>query len=259
MARARLIEWRGERARLETHPAAPAGALAGAAPAGPEGVLTPLAYGHALSVDFVRRCVEEAVRTGHGTLTTTAMATEEADGFLQAGFRVRASLHLLVRDLTDLHDLPAARDVSLGKARWSDRHRVLAVDAAAFGPGWRLDEWGLESALAATPASRFRVAHGADGRIAGYAVTGRAGKRGYLQRLAVEPPAQGRGLGSALVVDALRWCRKRRVRRVAVNTQQGNETALALYRRLGFVDAPTMLCVVELPLDRASATPEPGA
>ena len=44
----------------------------------------------------------------------------------------------------------------------------------------------LDDAIRATPASRYRVAAERGGPISGYAVTGRAADRGYLQRLAVE-------------------------------------------------------------------------
>jgi ribosomal protein S18 acetylase RimI-like enzyme len=108
----------------------------------------------------------------------------------------------------------------------------LVVDHNAFPPFWRLDEPGLRDALAATPAARFRVATAPD--VIGYAVSGRAGRRGYLQRLAVEPARQGRGLGRALVLDGMRWMRRWGAHEAVVNTQLGNDRALALYHGLGF-------------------------
>ena len=56
---------------------------------------------------------------------------------------------------------------------------------------------GLDDAVGATPSARLRVGVDPDGYapVAGYAVTGRAGSRGYLQRLAVDPRCQRRGLG----------------------------------------------------------------
>ncbi len=107
------------------------------------------------------------------------------------------------------------------------------MDGNAFADFWRLDADGLADAEAATPSSRFRVAI-CEGELAGYAVTGRGGHSGFLQRLATDPSLQRRGIGSALVADALRWCRKRHCDRVYVNTQVTNAAALALYRHLGF-------------------------
>ena len=75
----------------------------------------------------------------------------------------------------------------------------------------------------------------ADRSVVGYAVTGRAGTRGYLQRLAVAPATtNGRGIGTALVVDGLRWLRRWGAKEVLVNTQEANEAAVQLYEPLGF-------------------------
>jgi ribosomal protein S18 acetylase RimI-like enzyme len=110
---------------------------------------------------------------------------------------------------------------------------VLDLDHRAFPPFWQLDRSGLVDAVHATPQSRFRVTEDG-GAIVGYVITGRAARRGYIQRLAVDPSHGGRGMGAALVVDGLRWLARWRVDHVAVNTQLDNERALALYERLGF-------------------------
>ena len=83
-----------------------------------------------------------------------------------------------------------------------------------------------------------------DGRIVGYAVTGRAGSRGYLQRLAVDPDAQGQGIGTTLVQDSFDWLRRRGARETLVNTQESNHKALALYERLGYRCQPQGLLVL---------------
>ena len=88
--------------------------------------------------------------------------------------------------------------------------------------------------------------------VVGYAVTGRAGPRGYLQRLAVHPDHQRAGLGGALVVDGLRWLRRWGAKEVLVNTQEGNEPAVRLYEALGFQLRPEGLAVLRLALGRRS-------
>jgi len=204
--------------------------------------------GAAPTVDAVRRTCAALAREGYAEAVTAALGPVEARGFLLAGFEVRERLHLLAHDL---RALPPADSVALRRGRRRDRPAVLAIDARAFAPFWRLDEPALDEALGATPSARFRVVPAATGHgrgdpdeVAGYAVTGRAGRRGFLQRLAVDPDHQGAGLGRALVVDGLIWCRRRGVERVVVNTQEANERARQLYLDLGFRQLPGGLAVL---------------
>ena len=190
--------------------------------------------------DLVRDACRVLAGRGFGQVLTAALAPPECRGFERAGFEVRDELHLLSRDLRHLPDAPPVR---LRRGRRGDRPAALRIDAAAFPAFWRLDDAGLAEALTATPTARFRVA--APGRqVVGYAVTGRAGGRGYLQRLAVDPATWGRGVGRALVVDALRWLRRRGAADVVVNTQVDNERALHLYEQLGFRREPHGLVVL---------------
>ena len=78
---------------------------------------------------------------------------------------------------------------------------------------------------------------------------GRAGPRGYVQRLAVDPAVQRRGVGAALLADGLRWLRRWGARDALVNTQEGNERSLRLYQRAGFVLQPDGLAVLRLSLE----------
>jgi len=47
---------------------------------------------------------------------------------------------------------------------------------------------------------------------------------------------RGRGLGSALLQEALRWARRFGIERVELTVYPSNEAAIALYRKFGFVE-----------------------
>jgi ribosomal protein S18 acetylase RimI-like enzyme len=191
------------------------------------------------SAEVLDRCLRTLRGRGYQRVLTNALAPAEALPFVDAGFSVHERLHLLAHDLGDL---PAAGHETR-RARPDDHPAVLALDARAFRPFWRLDADGLTQALDATPTTRFRlVDEGTE--LVGYAITGRADRRGYLQRVGVDPAAQGRGFGRTLVVDALRWLRRHRARDAVVNTQLDNDAALALYRSCGFRELPSGLCVM---------------
>ena len=195
------------------------------------------------SVDGIRHCLSELANRGYRGAVTAALEPREVLGFLDAGFTIRERLHLLGRSLDHLPPPPPA---PLRRARHRDRPAVLDVDGRCFMPFWRLDDSALQDAIDATPASRFRVA--ADPDVAGYAITGFAARRGYIQRLAVDPEHHGRGLGSALLLDGMHWLRRRGARHAVVNTQESNDAALALYERLGFKRQPPGLAVLEAAL-----------
>lgn len=191
----------------------------------------------------------------HGVerVVTSALHQHEVAPFLDGGFVEHERLHLLRHDLITL---PAPGPITTTRRGWRrDRRAVLDLDARAFDEFWTLDARGLDDAINATPTSRFRVLRPKGAEIAGYAVTGVSGRRGYLQRLAVDPAHQGRGLARTLVADSLTWLRRSGADHALVNTQLHNERALDLYRRCGFVPEPDWLTVLERTLDD---TPEHG-
>ncbi len=201
------------------------------------------------STDSVRGCLRRIADAGYSSVITSALHPDEARSFLAIGFEERDRLRVLSHDLRDLDPPHPQLDGStvVRRGRRGDRDAALGVDGRAFSDFWRLDRAAMVDAERATPTTRFRVAD-SDGRIAGYAITGRGGAQGFLQRLATDPEMAGRGVGSALVIDALRWAARRRCRRLLVNTQEENARALELYRRLGFTPTATDLVVLHRPV-----------
>ncbi len=194
----------------------------------------------------VERCLNALRRRGVDRAVTPALSPFEAEPFYQAGFELLERLHLLSVSLDLASSRPSRSPAkSVAGRRWHDR-AVLEVDRRAFSGFWRFDQLALREAKTATPSRRFRVAK-LDGRIVGYAVTGRAGRRGYLQRLAVDPTVQGRGVGSMLVHDSFDWLRRRGADETLVNTQESNAKALALYERLGYRRHHQGLLVLQWP------------
>lgn len=207
-------------------------------------LLTTVAGAPVPTVAFVRRCLDTLASRGFTSVVTGALAPAEQRAFLAAGFSQTERLHLLSHDLSG-RSRAATRGATLRKATDGDHVGVLAVDHVAFPDFWQLDELSLTDAVSATPHTRFQVAiDNTSGRVLGYAISGRSGRNGYLQRLAVDPTAQGRGLGRWLVADGLRWLARWRARQCVVNTQWGNEAALGLYEDMGFHRLPQGLAVL---------------
>ena len=194
------------------------------------------------SPETLHHAIETIADAGYRAVLTPALTFPEQPVFLDYGFSIHERLHLLRHDLFNLPS-DVAPGAHLRRGRTRDLTPVLDLDGLAFDGFWRFDLDGLLDARHATPRSRFRVACVND-RVVGYHVAGVARRLGYLQRLAVHPEFHGRGIGTALVGDALRWCRRRGCDSVLVNTQEINQRALSLYRHLGFTDEPTGLAVL---------------
>ncbi|MBN2759418.1 MAG: ribosomal protein S18-alanine N-acetyltransferase [Rhodobacteraceae bacterium] len=106
---------------------------------------------------------------------------------------------------------------------------LAAIHKAAF-PG---DPWSAAAlaAFAADPAALL-VAR-PDGFILLRVVLDEA----EILTFAVAPVAQGQGLGTALLQEAMAQARVRGVRRIFLEVAADNDPARALYRRAGFVQA----------------------
>src|SRR4051794_23602708 len=150
----------------------------------------------------VERCLDQLSREGYRDTVTAALRASDAHVFHTAGFDVKERLLVLRHDLRGSW-ARSSPDPRIRRARRRDRPAVLDVDRLAFDSFWTLGADGLDEALNATTSVRFRVLE--DPALAGYAVCGRATDIGYLQRLAVHPDHLRRGIGTALVVDALLW------------------------------------------------------
>jgi ribosomal protein S18 acetylase RimI-like enzyme len=186
---------------------------------------------------------------GFTSMRTGALSPRQAEQAERAGLRCVQELALLEMSAPQLAEGPRRRTHRLRR-----RHLQTAaqIDRAAFGESWWLDADMLADVRNATPMHRGRVIRGDDSLggndVVGFLISGRAGRTGYVQRLAVRPDAHRRGLATDLLADSLRWMRRARLQRVFVNTHVDNVGALALYRAHGFVDLPERLRVFEGPL-----------
>lgn len=175
---------------------------------------------------------------------TGALTPRSANLLLAEGWEVVGRLRLLEHGLDQLPRPPGPRP-----RRGYHRHlpAVNDVDRAAFPAEWQLGPSGIEHALMATPIRRLRI-HRPAGTVSAFAVSGVSGATGYLQRLAVSGEVRRTGIGRRLTVDSLSWMRRKGARKAVVNTYEGNEPAVELYRSVGFVEQAAGLVVLSIDL-----------
>jgi len=211
----------------------------------------------------VERWLDDARNGGAHSIRTGALFPPSVPAFTEAGFEVIDTLSLMELDLTqgdmrgDMRsdtrgdDRSAGRSASTRSLSRLRRHQLgeaAGIDRRSFPEPWANDRGTLADIVDATPAARARCVR-VDGRMVAFAISGRAGDWGYVQRLAVDSQHRRVGLARLLVVDALAWMRRRGVDRVLVNTAGDNHAAAALYRSCGFVPRPEQLSILERALD----------
>lgn len=208
-------------------------------------VVTFIDHGTVPSSTALRVWLGELRAHGFTSIRTGAVTDAGADTLQRQGFETVQTLRLLDLSLIGWRP-PAGPTVRSRRLRVHERADAVLVDRAAFGDPWAIDINGIDETCTATPSHRARTIVTDDPALplAGYAITGRADRTGYLQRLAVHPEQQGRRVGISLTRDSLMWMQRRHLSRAIVNTHTDNEVALELYQRMGFRALPQGLAVM---------------
>lgn len=157
-----------------------------------------------------------------------------------AGLERSRVLLILSRSPEDLPAESPAEGVVLRTWRSGDAEDLLAVNARAFADHpeqGAMDADDLASRMAQPwfdPAGLFIAEAG--GRVVGFHWTKIEGSIGEVYVVAVDPDAQGLGLGRALTLRGLHHLTGRGVERIDLYVEGDNAAALATYRSLGFVE-----------------------
>jgi len=150
----------------------------------------------------------------------------------------------------------AAARVTLRDAREEDRAAVRALTLQAYAEyagvmapaAWaELEQALLRAMESGAGAERIVAEHG--GRVVGsvmlfppsapaYGDQAQAPPWPELRLLAVSPQARGMGVGRLLVDECVRRARASGAAELGLHTSRSMETAIAMYRRMGFVRAP---------------------
>lgn len=129
-------------------------------------------------------------------------------------------------------DKPGTQRAAVGRrARPSDLAALVALDRACFGHrAWSARAWRE----AVTAPDWMTVVIERDGAVAGASVLIPDLPRASLASIAVAPEWRRRGLGHALVADAIARARAASARWLSLEVDRANRGAIELYRREGF-------------------------
>ena len=190
---------------------------------------------------FLEACTGELRDLGADSVVSPPLPSGSLSTWREAGYEPFIDLALMRRSL----DRPVrSPDHLVVEVDDIDLDELLAIDGAAFSDFWRFDRHGLGEAIEATGTSSILVIRDGCGHSAGFAVVGYGSAISYLQRVAVHPDWQGRGMGRSLVRVAARKARTAGAQVMLLNTQLDNEGAIALYESEGFVRLPEPLTLL---------------
>ena len=131
--------------------------------------------------------------------------------------------------LSSQADTPAIRD-----AGSDDMDAVMAIMADAFEPTYG-EAWTRSQCAGILPMAgvSLRLAVSGDGTVTGFALMRAIVDEAELLLIAVDPAAQQRGVGAALIDDFILFATSRGARRLHLEVRDGN-SAILLYERAGF-------------------------
>ena len=127
--------------------------------------------------------------------------------------------------------LSLAPRLIVGLPNWRDPQQAITA----------FEQWLLVTINQQEQKTMIFVAEDGQGERLGFATiaqeshfTGEA--QAYIHELATSEPAEGRGVGRALVQACEEWAREQGMRFLALSTGAANERALSFYHHLGFRD-----------------------
>lgn len=180
------------------------------------------------------------------TLFSTSRTAD--DGFARAGFRSLAR-HYLVRDLKDpipdcgrafelryvrKDDLPRVADLIYESHRGSlDAILNLTYGSAAHCRSF-VDTIALRAGCGSFESEASLIAEDGSGPLGVLLASRLSPRAGHICQVSVLPKAQGRGLGTALMLAALRAFQRQGHESASLSVTVGNAPAYRLYERLGF-------------------------
>jgi ribosomal protein S18 acetylase RimI-like enzyme len=170
-------------------------------------------------------------RNGNARVAVIALKDWFRGLLTDSGFTLRQQIVMFERREGMLTHEARPPGIKIRPMTIRDLPAVVAVDAAAFDPLWHNSLPALNRAY--HQAMLSTVAESAQGLI-GYQISTQNPYGAHLARLAVQPEAQGQGVGKALVSELIQGLARRGAARLTVNTQDDNFPSLALYKRLGF-------------------------
>lgn len=191
--------------------------------------------------EFLSAVVDHLYGLGAGSVFSPALFPGSTRLWRRTGFDDYATLDVMERPL--LGEPSGRAGIEVRSESRPDWDQILDVDREAFEGFWLMSRNGLVEAHDTNKTAVVLTAR-SDDRLTGYAIVGSQWGTAYLHRIAVRPADSGRGVGSALLDEAIRWATRTGARSMVLNVRPENARAKQVYQRAGFTDTGTALRVL---------------
>ena len=133
---------------------------------------------------------------------------------------------------SDFNEATWLAEVEIRPMSVDDLDEVLEVERQSFPSVWSRNSYERELR---NDNSYYYVARAGE-RLVGYAGMWIVLDEAHITTLAVDPGSRRRGLGGRLLGRMIDLARRHSVSRVTLEVRERNEAAIAMYRKLGFVE-----------------------
>ena len=169
------------------------------------------------------------------SFNSSMISEVEAKRWLRAGWVQKHSLLICESNLKDIKQLNQSDSKPIEHTRFnlSDIETLLKVDGKIFGSYWKNSYSNfVETMKSCNNNHLFKIF--SDNELRGYAILGETRGFTYLQRFGVDKDFQKQGIGDNLLKYVLSFAKSKNYKKMKLNTQENNKSALRLYTNNSF-------------------------
>ena len=169
------------------------------------------------------------------SFNSSMISEVEAKKWVGAGWVKKHSLLICESNLKDVKKINQSDYKSIEHKRFnlSDIETLLKIDGKIFSSYWKNSYSNfVETMKSCNNNHLFKIF--SDNELRGYAILGETRGFTYLQRFGVDKDFQKQGIGDNLLKYVLSFAKSKNYKKMKLNTQENNKSALRLYTKNSF-------------------------
>ncbi len=169
------------------------------------------------------------------SFNSSMISEVEAKQWVEAGWIQKHSLLICESNLKGVKKINQSDYKSIEHTRFnlSDIETLLEIDGKIFSSYWKNSYSNfVETMKSCNNNHLFKIF--SDNELRGYAILGETRGFSYLQRFGVDKDFQKQGIGDNLLKYVLSFAKSKNYKKMKLNTQENNKSALRLYTKNSF-------------------------